>query len=42
MRTGWTWGRVGIMPQAKYLCTPAAKERQMIEWAYRNSMSRPG
>lgn len=26
-------GRIGIRPQAHYLCTPAAREPSMIEWA---------
>jgi uncharacterized protein len=26
-------GRIGVKPSAKYLCTEAAKSRQMIEWA---------
>jgi uncharacterized protein len=31
-------GRAGITPQAQYLCTPAAKDPAMIEWAYRQSL----
>jgi uncharacterized protein len=27
-------GRVGIMPDPQYLCTDAAKEPRMIEWAH--------
>lgn len=30
-------GRVGIMPNAAYLCTAAAKDSSMIEWAYLRS-----
>lgn len=30
-------GRVGIMPRAIYLCTPAAKDPSFIEWAYLRS-----
>lgn len=30
-------GRVGIRPQARYLCTPAAKEADMIKWAFARS-----
>jgi uncharacterized protein len=30
-------GRVGIKPEAQYLCTEAAKDRQLIDWAYRRS-----
>ena len=31
-------GRVGVFPDAKYLCTAAAKAGTMLEWAYRNSV----
>lgn len=31
-------GRAGITPQARYLCTPAAQDPAMIEWAYRQSL----
>ncbi len=31
-------GRVGIEPSPHKLCTPAARVRQMIEWAYRRSL----
>ena len=30
-------GRVGIKPEAQYLCTEAAKDPQLIAWAYRRS-----
>ena len=30
-------GRVGIRPDPRYLCTSAARETAMIEWAYRQS-----
>ena len=30
-------GRVGIRPQARYLCTSAARDAQMIEWAFEHS-----
>lgn len=30
-------GRIGIRPNPRYLCTPAARESTMIEWAYRQS-----
>ncbi len=31
-------GRVGIKPISEKLCTPAAKDSNMIEWAYRRSL----
>jgi uncharacterized protein len=31
-------GRAGITPQACYLCTPAAQDPAMMEWAYRQSL----
>lgn len=31
-------GRVGILPRPEYLCTDTAKSREMIEWAYKNSL----
>ena len=31
-------GRVGIVPDPKYLCTPLAKEEKIIEWAYTRSL----
>jgi uncharacterized protein len=37
-------GRVGIRPQVRYLCTPAAKDAQVIQWAFdrsRQVQSRP-
>jgi len=34
-------GRVGIVPDPLRLCTAAAQDRSMIEWAYRQSI-RPG
>jgi uncharacterized protein len=33
-------GRVGIVPQPRYLCTDAAKRRDVIEWAYGRSRAR--
>ena len=30
-------GRIGIRPQARFLCTSAAKEPAMIEWAFLRS-----
>jgi uncharacterized protein len=30
-------GRIGVRPNPRYLCTPAAKEPAMIEWAFRRS-----
>ena len=32
-------GRVGIMPNTERLCTAAARDPVMIEWAYRRSMT---
>ncbi len=32
-------GRVGIRPHHKYLCTKAAKDAQMIAWAYHRSIT---
>jgi uncharacterized protein len=31
-------GRVGIRPDPRYLCTDAAKDREMLKWAYRRSL----
>lgn len=31
-------GRVGIRPNAKYLCTEPAKNRVLIKWAYERSL----
>ncbi len=31
-------GRVGIMPDPAYLCTDAARDPAMIQWAYRRSL----
>lgn len=31
-------GRVGIRPDPQYLCTPAARDRELIRWAYRRSV----
>ena len=31
-------GRVGIMPDPQYLCTPLAKEEKTIDWAYGRSL----
>ena len=33
-------GRVGIKPEAKYLCTGVAQDPEIIDWAYRRSRSR--
>ena len=30
-------GRIGIMPDARFLCTPAAKDPEVIKWAYERS-----
>lgn len=31
-------GRVGVVPDPARLCTPAARQPEMIEWAYRRSI----
>lgn len=31
-------GRIGIRPDPRYLCTEAARRREIIEWAYRRSL----
>ncbi len=31
-------GRVGIIPDPQYLCTPLAKEKNIIDWAYDRSL----
>jgi uncharacterized protein len=31
-------GRIGIKPNQRYLCTPAAKDPETIEWAYARSL----
>jgi uncharacterized protein len=31
-------GRVGIRPDPQYLCTPAARNRELIRWAHRRSV----
>jgi uncharacterized protein len=31
-------GRVEIMPDAKYLCSPMAKSEEVIRWAYKRSL----
>ncbi len=31
-------GRAGITPQARFLCTAAAQDPAMMEWAYRQSL----
>lgn len=31
-------GRVGIVPKPERLCTAAAKQSEMLEWAYRRSL----
>ena len=33
-------GRVGKHPDPRYLCTPAARDRSLIEWAYCRSIGR--
>ena len=33
-------GRIGIKPRPRYLCTSAAKEPGMIEWAFHRSQQR--
>jgi uncharacterized protein len=35
-------GRVGITPRARYLCTEAARDPAMLDWAYRRSMGWDG
>ena len=30
-------GRIGVKPKARYLCTSAAKEPEIIEWAFQRS-----
>jgi uncharacterized protein len=30
-------GRIGVKPRARYLCTSAAKDPEMIEWAFQRS-----
>ena len=35
-------GRVGIRPQARYLCTDAARDPEMMRWAWRRSVGMPG
>lgn len=32
-------GRVGIRPHPEYLCTPAARRAELIEWAYARSLA---
>jgi len=32
-------GRVGTVPDPRYLCTIAAKQPELIDWAYRRSLS---
>ena len=32
-------GRVGIRPDPKHLCTPAARKPEMLTWAYRRNLS---
>ena len=31
-------GRVGIRPDPQYLCTPAARDPEMLKWSYRRSV----
>ena len=33
-------GRVGIRPDPQYLCTPAARDPDMLAWSYRRSLAR--
>ncbi|WP_419176712.1 hypothetical protein [Desulfosediminicola sp.] len=33
-------GRVGNIPDPRYLCTPLAKEREILDWAYNKSLIR--
>jgi uncharacterized protein len=33
-------GRVGIRPLAERLCTDAARQPAMLQWAYRRSLAR--
>ena len=33
-------GRVGIRPDPQYLCTPAARDAEMLAWSYRRSIGR--
>jgi uncharacterized protein len=35
-------GRVGIRPQPKYLCTPAARDARLLEVAYERSLRARG
>lgn len=35
-------GRVGIRPNARYLCTEPAKDPAFITWAYERSLLRNG
>jgi uncharacterized protein len=35
-------GRVGIKPREQYLCTPAARDPIVLEWAYRRSIGKSG
>jgi uncharacterized protein len=35
-------GRVGVRPRPQYLCTDAAKNPSMIEWAYARSQTARG
>lgn len=32
-------GRVGTRPDPRYLCTPAARDRELIAWAYHRSVA---
>jgi len=32
-------GRVGIVPDSEYLCSPVAKEKRIIDWAYHRSLN---
>ena len=32
-------GRVGRRPDPRFLCTPAARDRELIAWAYRRSIA---
>jgi uncharacterized protein len=35
-------GRAGIRPEPHRLCTPAARSADVLEWAYRRSITGPG
>ena len=35
-------GRIGMMPEPRYLCTAAARDPEIIQWAYMRSLDDPG